>query len=108
MGDFLLSSGASLAFATLVLIAWHLISQKRGWPRRKSDYVWAFIDGGVAYVMAALLIAHNYSHDSYAAILTHGFGEPQVNIAFISALFEALWALWDLFSGNGMHPSPEG
>ncbi len=54
MGELLLSSGAPLVFATLVVVVWHWRSQRRGWPKRKSDYVWAFIEGGVTYVMAAL------------------------------------------------------
>lgn len=107
MREILLSSAASLAFATLVLIIWHFRCRRRRWVKKKADYVWAFIDGGITYVMAALLIEHNLNGSSYSQILAHGFGEPQVNVAFIGALFEATWALWDMWNGNGLQPGPE-
>lgn len=97
----------SLVAAFLTAFIWHWRRKKKEWARRRQDYVWAFLHGGIAYVMAALLISHHWAHMPYAKILSDGFGDPQVNIAFVATLFEAFWALWDLWEGNGTSASPE-
>jgi hypothetical protein len=104
----LLNGVAPLLFGALIVIIWHFRRKRKEWPRRKPDYVWAFMDGGVTYVMASLLVVHYYTGDSYSEILENGFGEIQVNIAFIGALFEATWSLWDLWTGISLVPPPVG
>lgn len=101
------SSGIALLVGLVVVIVWHLRRKARGWPRRKPDYVWAFIEGGVIYVLVVVLISHHYSHVPYSKILDNGFGEAQVNVAFIAALWEAIWHLWDMWNGHQLAPSPD-
>src|SRR5437764_6331212 len=104
----LLSGVASLLAGCAAVGLWHWRRKSQNWPRRKPDYVWAFIHGGILYVMAALIIGHNWADLSYSELLENGFGDTQVNIAFIGALFEAMWALWDMWSGNELMPPPGG
>jgi hypothetical protein len=106
--NFLLSAVAPIAFGAAVVIGWHYRRERRHWPRRKPDYVWAFIDGGITYVMGALLLAHYCTGITYSHILDNGFGEIQVNIAFLGALYEALWSLWDLWNGVSLIPPVGG
>jgi|HubBroStandDraft_4_1064222.scaffolds.fasta_scaffold346459_2 hypothetical protein len=106
--EVLLSAPASLVFGVAVVIAWHLRRQQKNWPRRRADYVWAFIDGSIIYVMAMLLFVHYSQSLSYSQILDHGFGEIQVSIAFIGALYEGVWALWDLWNGHSLLPPAGG
>src|ERR1051325_10262497 len=101
---FILSGWASLIFAILVTIAWHFRRTKLGLDRRQQDYLWAFLHGGIIYVMGALILVHNVDHVPFADILKKGFGETQVNIAFLGALFEALWGLWDMWLGVSSRP----
>lgn len=95
-----------LAFAFLVVLAWDFRCKRKRWRRRKIEYVWAFVDGGISYVMAAIVIAHNGYDMKFSDILATGFGDTQVNLAFIGALFEAIWSLWDMWNGDGVMPSP--
>lgn len=104
----LLLPPAPFVFGAVVVIAWHLRRQRMGWLRRKPDYVWAFVHGGIIYVMATMLSAHYFEDMSYSRILQRGFGEIQVSIAFIGALFEGYWSLWDLWNGEGSSPAPGG
>jgi hypothetical protein len=106
MRAILLSGLMSLAVAIFTVIGWHFRRKHRGWPRRKPDYVWVFIHGGIIYVMAALLVEHNLNGTPYSDILSHGFGEAQVNVAFIGAIYEAGWTLWDMWNGDGNTPAP--
>jgi hypothetical protein len=101
----LLNSATSLFFGLAVAGVWHLRCRHRGWPSRRQDYVWAFIEGGVAYVMVALLIGRYYFDISYATTLTYGFGETQINVAFLGALYESVHGLFDLWNGDGISPS---
>lgn len=103
----MLSSWAAIAAAILTAVMWHWRRSGKGWPRRRVDYVWAFISGGIVYVMVVIIVAHHAMHLSYAEIFSHGFGEHQLNIAFLGALFEAGWALWDLWERGDIEPGPE-
>jgi hypothetical protein len=105
---FLLSGWLSLLFAIIVAVGWHIRRTRRGWDRRQQDYLWAFLHGGIIYVMAAIIIVHNVENTSFADILKKGFGETQVNIAFLGALFEAVWGLWEMWLGNSVRPSAHG
>jgi hypothetical protein len=104
----MLSGLASLVVGIACVVCWHFRRARMGWPRRKPDYVWAFLHGGIVYVMAALLVVHHYEKIPYSEALANGFGDTQVNVAFIGAMFEAAWALWDLWNGNDAEPSVGG
>ena len=106
MSRVFMSSIAPLAIGIIVLAIWYLRCRHKQWPRRRIEYVWAFVDSSVAYVMLAILVAHNGYGIKFSDIFAHGFGETQVNLAFIGALFEAGWALWDMWNGDGINPIP--
>lgn len=99
-----MTGGAAVFAGLVVLFFWHRHRIRARLPTRRSDYVWAFLYGGIAYVMLVLLITHNILKFTYAQILDQGFGEPQINIAFMGALYEAVAALWDLWNGNSYPP----
>jgi hypothetical protein len=102
----LTSSVAPLVFSFCMLVIWYFRCKHKGWPRRRIEYVWTFVDSSVAYVMVAILIGHNVYDMPFSDIFAHNFGEIQINLAFLGALFEALWALWDMWSGEGIAPMP--
>lgn len=106
--QWLLTGLGPLIVASLSVGVWHWRRKKQNYPRRKPDYVWAFIDGGIAYVMSVLLIVHYWSGETYSQELVNGFGDTQVTIAFASALFESIWAFVDMWNGIGLTPPSGG
>lgn len=102
----ILNGVASFIAALIVMLLWSYRCKKKRWPSHKRDYVWAFVHGGVAYVMATLLIFHYITGMSFSELLQNGFGEIQVSIAFCSALFESGWTLVDMWNGRELLPPP--
>jgi hypothetical protein len=106
--QWLLSGLGPLIAASLAVAVWHRRRENQNYPRRKPDYVWAFINGGITYVMLALLIVHYATSLTYSQELASGFGDNQVTVAFIAALFEAVWAYCDMWNGVGITPPAGG
>jgi hypothetical protein len=102
------SGPTSVLAAALVAGVWHFRRSHRKWDFRKSDYAWVFLQGGVAYVMTVFLIEHFWFGTEYSKILERNFGGPQINVAFIGALWESLKSVWDLWWGDGHLPRAPG
>ncbi len=98
---------APLITAVFTAYFWHKRRKSLGLPVRKLDYTRAFIDGGVLYVLAVILMFHQGLRTSYSDLLSQGFGDEQLTVAFVAAFFEALFSLLAIFSGeDGDDPAP--
>ncbi len=104
----LLSGVGPLIAGAIAVIIWHQRRARKRYLRRRADYVWAFLNGGIAYVMAALLVVHYVGNLSYSQELTNGFGDTQVTVAFVAALFESVWSYMDMWHGVGLIPPAGG